>query len=140
MQRMDAVPAATLAGGDITLGRKSSGPRATFPAAEELQLALSLNAPALARLKRGGALHGAVALNRIGFVRLHAVLQHGARRTPIGDMVLRVPEHGRTRFALALTSRGRAAVRRAGGGRVLVTARFRERGVAHTRRARRAVR
>jgi hypothetical protein len=141
LRRLDRVPAAELAAGDPTLGRKSAGPRAKFPAPPPLELAVTLNAPSRARLLRGGKLHGTVTLNRIGLVRLHAVLEYTRRgrrvRTPIADLLLHAPERGATSYALALTPRGRAALRRVDGGRIVLTARFRERRVAHVRHARR---
>ncbi len=138
IRRMDAVPAAELAAGDITLGRKTPGKRATFPTPPGLALGVTLNAPSRARLARGGKLHGKLTLNRIGLVRLHAVLEHTRRgrrvRTPIADVLLHVPERGTTTYALALTPRGRAAVRRVESGRIVISARFRERRVANVRR------
>jgi hypothetical protein len=139
--RLDVVPAADLATGDITLGSRTTGVRASYPAPPALELSLSVGATTSARLLRNNALHGRVSLNRIGLVRVHARIEQTRSgrgvTTTLVDQLVHVPAPGVVPLKLALTKRGRAALRHHGRTRLVVTVRFRERGVATVRTARR---
>jgi hypothetical protein len=122
VRRFDAIPAADLASGDPSLGKKSSGPLAKFPPAPKLAFGV--------RLRSRTA--GTVRLNRTGIVHLKAVLHHKRGSKPVSTTLaaqtLRVPGPGTVGFSLAL--------RKAPPGRLVVEARYREAGVTHVRRAR----
>jgi hypothetical protein len=141
LTRLDAEPAAGLATGDPTLGKKTSGATARYATPPALRFGAKLTPTTLLRLRREGALRGSVSLNRIGLVRVHAALEHAHGRqrvtTTLGELLVRVPTAGAQPFELALSPRGLASVRHAKAGRVVLTARFRQDGAAHVRRARR---
>jgi hypothetical protein len=136
LRRLDTADAAALMTGDPSLGARSTGPRASFPPLPDPALALKVGTPA-SRLRGGGKLQGTVTLNRTGVVRVHASVEYRRRgkrvSTGLADRLVQV-DRGTTAFALPTSARGRAAlrVRRA---RLVVTARYRERGTVTVTRA-----
>ncbi|MEA2391599.1 MAG: hypothetical protein QOK31_1708 [Solirubrobacteraceae bacterium] len=141
LRRFDTAAAADLAAGDPTLGKKTAGPRATFPPRPALRLRLAVNPLSAKGLLHSGRLGGKLTLNRTGRVRLTAVLRRGRRTVTVGARTVAVKHSGATRFALPLTARGRRALRRDDDGTVIVTARFTDVDGTHAKRtARRALR
>ncbi|MDX6656867.1 MAG: hypothetical protein QOH62_1660 [Solirubrobacteraceae bacterium] len=130
LRRLDDADAAALMTGDPTLGQRSAGNRATFPPRPKPSMRLVVTTRR-SRLRHGGKLRGAVTLNRSGYVRIHASVQHhrGGRRvsTGLADRLIHVEPDRAVSFALPTSGAGRAALR-SRDAKVIVTARYREPG------------
>jgi hypothetical protein len=138
LRDLDAADAAELAQGDITLGTKSKGPKATFPPRPAYSLGVRLRAIRRGAVDATGALHGAVTVSRTGNVRVHATLLTGGRRVTLADRLLKLHRTGETAFTLRLSRRARRALTAAGPGAVVVlSARARADGGLVVKQARR---
>jgi hypothetical protein len=141
--RLDGVPAAELRKGDPTLGlpsplgllgggevTKSKQVDCTPRSSTRVRLQVALNRARKRTLRRSRRLRGRVRLNRAGRVRMRAVLQRvgSRRRVTLGEGAVRLKRPGRKRFALRLTKRGRAALKRRGRMRVTLTAKYKPPG------------
>jgi hypothetical protein len=141
LRGFDATPAAELAAGDPTLGKKSAGATAKFPPRPALRLRVALGTVGAASAAHSGAIHGTIALNRTGRVRVRAVLKRGRSNVTLGASTVAVKRQGTTRFSLRLSLRGRRALKRATSGTVVLTATFTDvDGTTARRSARRALR
>ena len=140
--RLDGTPAADLRKGDPTLGAPSplgllegggahaGTPVACGPTPTAARLRVALDRTRKRTLRRTRRLRGRLRLNRTGRVRMRAILQRAGsrRRTTLAEGTVRMRKAGRRRFALRLTKRGRAALRRPGRMRISLTAHYKPPG------------